>query len=104
MMILVRERWGRERNFQAQKSAACRRLATAAVITEQAWDKDRQQAAEKVSGHQEREENMKTALGCGKTFVFDPAEASNFGAEVCATCRPWGGLVWRWLNIVPFVK
>lgn len=29
---------------------------------------------------------MKTALGCGKTFVFDPAEASNFGAEVAGAC------------------
>ena len=38
------------------------------------------------SAHQEREENMKTALGCGKTFVFDPAEASNFGAEVAGAC------------------
>jgi len=142
-VILVRERWEQkaslqacveagERKVQAQKAAACRRawrLATAAVIIEQAWDKDRQQAAEKISGHLGREENMKTALGCGETFVFDPAaEASNFGAEVAgacaetmhrrmdlmpepwvdptqnyflAACWAWGGLVWRWLNSVP---
>ena len=86
LVILVRERWEQkaslqacleagERKVQAQKAAACRR----------AWR--RKQAAEKISEHQGREENMTTALGCGKTFVFDPAaEASNFGAEVAGAC------------------
>ena len=104
------------------------RLATKAVAIEQAWDKDREEASEKISGYVGREENMKSALGCGETFVFDPtAEASNFGAKVAgacaetmhrrmdlipepwmepsenyflAACRAWGGLVWRWLNSV----
>lgn len=50
------------------------------------------------AGHQEREENMKTAFGCGKTFVLDPAEASNFGAEVAGACAK---TMHNWMDLMP---
>ena len=62
---------------------------------------------------------MKSALGCGETFVFDPTAEAGACAETMhrrmdlipepwmkpsenylAACRAWGGLVWRWLNRV----
>lgn len=41
---------------------------------------------------------MKTAFGCGKTFVLDPAEASNFGAEVAGACAK---TMHNWMDLMP---
>lgn len=121
LVILARERW-------EQKAVALRRawrLAAAAAVMEHGWDQDRKQTAERMSEYQEREEDIKTAIGCGETLVFDLTAPASFGAEVArasaetmhkrmdltpepwmepgqnhflAACRAWGGLVWRWLN------